>query len=275
VPIVTSPGRSGFGPQLSLAYDSGSGNGPFGFGWTLSLPSITRKTDKGLPQYDAEESDTFILSGAEDLVPALIRSGGRWMREVLGPRTMYGQSYLIHRYRPRVDGLFSRIERWINPADPADTFWRSITKNNLSTWYGRTSESRITDPDYASRIFSWSICESYDDRGNVALYKYKQENADNVDLTRASERNRTRSVRPYLKRILYGNRTPYFPDLGAPRRSRHRWTGASSSCSITATTTRAIRCRPTRASSGTAGAIPSRPTGRGSKCGRIACVGVR
>src|SRR5438270_9989849 len=70
VPIATSPGRSGFGPQLSLSYDSGAGNGPFGFGWTLSLPSITRKTDKGLPRYlDTEESDVFILSGAEDLVP--------------------------------------------------------------------------------------------------------------------------------------------------------------------------------------------------------------
>src|SRR5499425_2530861 len=70
VPIATSPGRLGFGPQLSLAYDSGSGNGPFGFGWSLSLPSITRKTDKGLPQYrDDEESDVFLLSGAEDLVP--------------------------------------------------------------------------------------------------------------------------------------------------------------------------------------------------------------
>src|SRR5262249_53892001 len=70
VPIATSPGRSGFGSQLSLSYDSGAGNGPFGFGWSLTLPSITRKTDKGLPQYfDAEDSDVFILSGAEDLVP--------------------------------------------------------------------------------------------------------------------------------------------------------------------------------------------------------------
>lgn len=70
VPIVTSPGRSGFDPQLSLSYDSGAGNGPFGFGWSLSLPSITRKTDKGLPRYqDADEADVFILSGAENLVP--------------------------------------------------------------------------------------------------------------------------------------------------------------------------------------------------------------
>src|SRR6266581_3410127 len=78
IPISTSPGRSGFGPQLSLSYDSGTGNGPLGFGWSLSLPAISRKTDKGLPRYlDAEESDVFILSGAEDLVPVLDGNGQR------------------------------------------------------------------------------------------------------------------------------------------------------------------------------------------------------
>jgi Salmonella virulence plasmid 65kDa B protein len=76
VPIVVTPGRSGLAPQLTLSYDSGSGNGPFGLGWNLSLPAITRKTDKGLPKYrDADESDVFILSGAEDLVPALDNNG--------------------------------------------------------------------------------------------------------------------------------------------------------------------------------------------------------
>src|SRR5436189_5967540 len=83
VPIATSLGRSGFGPQLSLSYDAGSGNGPFGFGWGLSLPSITRKTDKGLPLYfDAEDSDVFILSGAEDLVPVYRQDAdGSWVAD--------------------------------------------------------------------------------------------------------------------------------------------------------------------------------------------------
>src|SRR5436190_13869325 len=86
VPIATSPGRGGFGPQLALSYDSGAGNGPFGFGWSLSLPSITRKTDKGLPQYfDTVDSDVFILSGAEDLVPVLPADGTRFRDDTTAP----------------------------------------------------------------------------------------------------------------------------------------------------------------------------------------------
>ena len=68
VPIAASPGRSGFGPAVDLSYDSGNGNGPFGLGFHLSVPQVTRKTDKGLPRYvDEDESDEFIVSGAEDI----------------------------------------------------------------------------------------------------------------------------------------------------------------------------------------------------------------
>ncbi len=220
VPIATSPGRSGFGPQLALSYDSGAGNGPFGLGWNLSLPAITRKTDKGLPQYrDAEPSDVFLLSGAEDLIPVLIEKGGKWERENIPLRTVGGKTYTVQRYRPRIEGLFARIERWTNPADPTDTFWRSISKDNITTWYGRTEESRIADPSDATRIFSWLICESYDDKGNVIVYGYEKENSDNIDLSQAHERNRgaktdqLRSANRYLKRIRYGYHEPYLPKL--------------------------------------------------------------
>jgi hypothetical protein len=218
VPIYTSPGRSGFGPQLSLTYNSSSGNGPFGFGWSLALPSITRKTDKRLPQYvDAKESDTFILSGAEDLVPLLVENDSQWTRDV-SSSTVYNKQYSIHLYRPRVESLFARIERWVNLLDPQDTFWRSISQDNVTTWYGMTTESRIADPTNPTHIFTWLICESYDDKGNVCVYQYKAENSDGVDLTLANERNRstlTRSANRYLKYIFYGNLTPYYPDLTA------------------------------------------------------------
>lgn len=224
VPIFASPGRSGFGPQLSINYDSGAANGPFGFGWNLAIPSITRKTDKGLPLYrDNAESDIFILSGAEDLMPALRHSDGAWARDV-SHRRVHGKEYEIHRYRPRVEGLFARIERWVNFADPQDTFWRSTSRDNVTTLYGRTADSRIADPADRSRIFSWLICETYDDRGNAIVYCYKPEDSAGIDVAPAHERNRTpetRSAQRYVKRIFYGNRTPYFPDLTADEPVAH------------------------------------------------------
>ncbi|HEU5227743.1 MAG TPA: SpvB/TcaC N-terminal domain-containing protein, partial [Ktedonobacteraceae bacterium] len=66
IPLPISPCRD-FEPILSIDYNSGSGNGPFGLGFGLSIATIARKTSKGLPQYD--DADTFLFSNAEDLVP--------------------------------------------------------------------------------------------------------------------------------------------------------------------------------------------------------------
>jgi hypothetical protein len=198
VPIFTTPGRSGFGPQLAISYDSGSGNGIFGFGWNLSLPSITRKTDKGLPRYqDDEESDIFILSGAEDLVPVT--------------NSQNNDTYTIRKYRPRTEGLFARIERWTHN-QTGETFWRSISKDNITTIFGRNDNSRIADPDDKCRVFSWLISESYDDKGNAISYEYKAEDSKRVDTQLIHEKNRTdaiRSTNRYLKAVRYGNKIPF------------------------------------------------------------------
>jgi RHS repeat-associated protein len=214
VPIATTAGRSGFGPRLALSYDSGSGNGPFGLGWSLRLPAITRKTEKGLPRYDdAGESDVFLLAGAEDLVPVLNPDASRF--EDRGTAA----GYVIHRYRPRVEGAFARIERWTRVGD-GDVHWRSLSRDNVLTTYGLTAEARITDPADPRRVFSWLICESRDDRGNVVQYGYKAEDGAGVDLAAAHERNRgprddpRRAANRYLKRIRYGNRLPLLDAAG-------------------------------------------------------------
>ncbi|MBZ5494667.1 MAG: toxin [Acidobacteriia bacterium] len=212
VPIAVSPGRSGFGPQLSLSYDSGTGNGPFGLGWNLALPSITRKTDKGLPRYqDGDESDVFILSGAEDLVPAFERDcDGELVHD-----EFERAGYMVKRYRPRIEGLFARIECWTRLCD-GDTHWRSISKDNILSVYGGSAESRISDPANARHTFSWLICQSYDDTGNAILYEYAAENHDGIDFRHANERNRVRTANRYLKRIKYGNRKPLLVDVTFP-----------------------------------------------------------
>src|SRR5258708_25955215 len=170
VPIGLTPARSGFSPQLNLTYGSGIGNGPFGIGWSLSLPSITCKTDKGLPRFrhrDQDECDVFILSGAEDLVPALKRDErDEWERDVIER-----DGYCVRGYRPRVEGLFARIERWTH-IENGEINWRSITKDNVVTFYGLDDESRNFDPNNRSHIFNWLICKSFDTDVNSTLYQY-------------------------------------------------------------------------------------------------------
>lgn len=213
-----SPGRAGFGPGLALRYDSGAGNSPYGLGWHVGLPSVSRKTQKGLPKYqDERESDTFILSEAEDLVPTLVEEEGRWVREFVddAPYTTYkGDRYTVYRYRPRIEGLFARIERWVRRSD-GDTHWRAITRDNQTTLYGETAAARIAHPDDGSRVFQWLIERSYDDKGNIIVYQYKSENTDGVDPRLPQEKNRLRGghgfTQKYLKRVSYGNSRPYLP----------------------------------------------------------------
>jgi RHS repeat-associated protein len=213
VPIAVSKGRSGFGPQLALSYDSSGGNGPFGFGWNLSLPSITRRTDLGLPRYaDREESDIFILSGSEDLVPVLVSDEeGRWIEEPFSPR----EGYAIKSYRPRTEALFARIERWTRCDDGA-THWRSVSRDNILTLYGFDANSRIVDPHNSDHVFSWLICCSIDDKGNAMVYDYAEENAQGVTCSLASELHREQTANRYLQRIRYGNRVPVLSDPAEP-----------------------------------------------------------
>jgi len=163
------------------------------------VPSITRKTDKGLPRYfDAAESDVFVLSGAEDLVPRLDVAGSRVTRTNNGFR--------IEEYRPRVEGLYARIERWTSVTD-GDAYWQATTRDNVTSVYGRSAAARIADPDRPARVFRWLLEETADGKGNLIRYLYKAEDADQVDQRQASEQRR-RATNAYLKRILYGNETP-------------------------------------------------------------------
>ncbi|NVB39974.1 toxin [Pseudenhygromyxa sp. WMMC2535] len=209
VPIACSPGRGGFGPELALRYGSGQGNGPFGLGWLLGVPAISRKTEKGLPEYrdehpDLSQRDTFILAGVEDLVHALDDQGEAWEQTRDGHR--------IHRFHPRVEGGFSRIERWTS-LTTGETHWRTISPANVTSVFGKTSAARIADPLDSARVFSWLLEESHDDRGNIIVYQYKQEDLAGVDQGTPAERPRLEQTlvqsQRYLERIYYGNTTPF------------------------------------------------------------------
>ena len=213
VKLPLSSGRSGFTPVLQLAYDSSSGNGPVGFGWGLGLPTITRKTDKGLPLYrDSEESDVFILAGSDDLVPVLDPQAGTRLTLT---RTVYGTSYQVAMYRPRIEGLFSRIERW-TATDTGTSHWRTITRDNVTALYGADPMSAVADPDDPPQDILLVHLPGLGRQGQCRRLPLR------------GRRQRRESTRPPLTRRT-GRRRP------APRRStsRRSSTGTSSRTSRT------------------------------------------
>jgi RHS repeat-associated protein len=66
VPFDLPNGPNDTSPKLTLRYDSGSPNGPFGVGWTIALPRVLRSTTVGRPRYD--DTDTLVLEGSGPLV---------------------------------------------------------------------------------------------------------------------------------------------------------------------------------------------------------------
>ena len=207
IPLPVAPARGGFSPALSISYSSGAGNGLFGMGWGLSLPSIQRKTNQELPQYqDARESDTFILAGAEDLVPKLKKDP---TTENWEPVTRQEGTYYIKEYRPRIEGSWIKIEQW-NDQSTGLIHWRTISTNNVITVYGNTPSSRIANPEDALQIFEWKVAHSYDNLGNLMVYEYETENLVGV-LSTVYEKNRSLEnvTNTYLKRVHYGNKNHY------------------------------------------------------------------
>jgi hypothetical protein len=62
IPIAVPPGAAGFGPNLSLSYDSGGGLTELGIGWRIAgTVKLQRRLEDGLPRFD--DTDTFELVG--------------------------------------------------------------------------------------------------------------------------------------------------------------------------------------------------------------------
>jgi len=209
LPLPLTPARNGAAPALRLSYDTGAGNSVVGLGWSLELASVRRGTDRFIPRYDAD--DVFLLTGGDDLVPAMSWDGADWVPDEEPPGDL-----TVKRYRPRVDRDFARIEQI---TDGADTWWRVMSRENVTTFFGIDEHSRIVDPERPSRVYEWLPAISFDDQGNCVVYEYKPDDTAGVTATQA-EANRVRglakSTNRHLKRIAYGNRTPYFVDPANP-----------------------------------------------------------
>src|SRR5262249_13904156 len=136
------------------------------------------QTSKGIPQYrdyaeNLKERDTFILSGAEDLVP------------VNDPNL---KSEIATRYRPRTEGLFAKIIHH-HDAHAEKNFWEVCSKDGLVSYYGTNPNDKptyppvfqvigdpavITKPGDPSRVFAWKLTLTKDPFDNRIEYLYDE-----------------------------------------------------------------------------------------------------
>ncbi|MGM7439870.1 SpvB/TcaC N-terminal domain-containing protein [Streptomyces tunisiensis] len=199
VPVASSQAR-GFAPQLALSYSSHDGPSPYGLGFSVKLPRIARR-NIGVPRYD--DSDYFELTGQGDLVPL----NGQVRTEQIGSRT-----YTVASYAPRLQEAFDTIECWTD--ETGETFWRTVDAANVTSLYGRTELSRISDPRAPQRVAEWLLDVSFDAEGKAILAEYLAENTENVR-DAVYEVGREQTANRYPSRLRYGNTVPYLaPPFG-------------------------------------------------------------
>lgn len=201
IPVPVTKAR-GFEPILSINYSSGTGNGIFGLGFSLSLSSISIRTSNGIPRYDG--TDTYQLDG-----DALVAQESS--TTVPNPRkdTYEGQDCQVTLYLPRIESAFSQIEHWQN--DQGLSFWIVITADNSALYYG--TSTTIANPDDPAQIYQWLIDFSIDNKGNQIVYSYLSENTVNVPET-IYELNRSNTANRYIHTVQYGNYTDAKGNMG-------------------------------------------------------------
>lgn len=158
VTISPAPGRAGLAPSIRLSYNSYTGNGLCGIGWSLSFMSIQRQTDKGFPEYDG--GDTFVFAG-EELVP-LNNADQDW--------------------RCENERAFQRMRRIDSDGDGQFDAWevteRNGTRHTLGRFRGQNNRwSVVENPEKAGlppfdRSYGWMVDTTTDLHGNHIDYEY-------------------------------------------------------------------------------------------------------
>jgi Salmonella virulence plasmid 65kDa B protein len=111
---------------------------------------------------------------------------------------------------------------WRNNTN-GQSHWRVISRDNVTSIYGQSRNSRSADPADNTCVFSWLLELSYDDKGRIIIYEYKPEDSTNVARS-LHEEHRSVTANRYLKRMAiilhiiqtnYQMVQPHFPQTGA------------------------------------------------------------
>ena len=186
IALPISPGR-GLAPSLSLSYGSSVGNSVFGIGWGMSLPTVARRTSKGVPAY-AEDDEIIGPSGVVWL-PERDPKGVITSTRIDRYNDLeLGTPYTVTRHFPRIESSFDRIEHWSSESDKPG-FWLVHGADGNLHVFGKNPASRRADPQDTSRVGEWLLEESLNAHGEHILYQYTSDT----------------TAQRYLSRVSYGN----------------------------------------------------------------------
>ncbi|MBI2967680.1 MAG: DUF559 domain-containing protein, partial [Bacteroidetes bacterium] len=158
IPIYIPPGTAGMQPNLSIVYNSQSGNGLLGMGWDLAgLSAITRA-----PQTIYHDSKTEAVKLTDDDRFAL---DGNRLIAITGD---YGDNNTI--YHTEIE-TFNQITSFGASAGPEK--FEVKTKEGLTMEYGFTADSRfLRNPANGSEVIAWYINKISDNYGNYISFTY-------------------------------------------------------------------------------------------------------
>ncbi|MEZ4180596.1 MAG: RHS repeat-associated core domain-containing protein [Candidatus Doudnabacteria bacterium] len=144
--VPAPKGRADIAPNLSLQYNSlnNSFANIAGYGWELSLPSISRKNINGVNQLYSREDFSSSLDG-----------------ELVGQN---GEFYA------RIDNGQANRYQLVESGD--GLVWEVSTKSGVKYYFGQTNESRLSDPADGSKVFSWYLTKVEDLNHNFYTVSY-------------------------------------------------------------------------------------------------------
>ena len=190
VPIATSPGRSGFGPQLSLELRlraRATARSALAGRWRCPRsPAGPTRASRGTTTPTCSCSPTRRTSSP--------RSPRRRRRATGNPSARVSPPHAPgYRDRP-VPAPHRGAVRADRTLDPPRRRRHALAVGHAGQRRELVRPGRQLPRDATRRIrrgsFSWLLCRSEDGRGNAISYEYLEENGDGVDLAQAHERHR-------------------------------------------------------------------------------------
>ncbi len=167
IPIFVSPGTSGMAPELSFVYNSQTGDGYLGEGWSIAgISAITRSSANNY--YDGKNAPLKLTTGLN--LPLTIDG----MR-ILKVADLGGGNF---EYRKEFDDFTKIIAHTVS--DPNGDYFDSFTaytKSGLIYEYGHTTNSKQVVgslPEHTKTPLKWSVNKISDRLGNYIKFNYYQ-----------------------------------------------------------------------------------------------------